>query len=794
MPARLRRSLPGRALLLLLLVLAASAASADPNAGGPPFPSTALYPSARARASANATVVLYRDAILDARPANLSDSLDLVSRVALRSFSFAFDASPPASSSPSSKSCRRRSGPRPQLGPLAHELLVAMGPAAEPLVRSVPERLVFDPADRTRAPVALREELVVDASALFMHNVGATQVLIRNLQQLSRDVEALQTRLGAHQQLIADLKHHLEQEASAQLVEKRKIAEAEAQAAAARVDEARERGEQERRSLNASLANELELERRRHELAQRRLEQEDAARKEQNRDLVVLQEQANKRLEQARRETETLLRDKQLALDRERALLERNTTLEKAAIDVDGRIRQQRANQDIEMAQLQQRLEAERVKLLQAMQAAFDNLGRGAVALLAEDKRKLVQLVAAVVALAAGVFISRETVRVAGALVQQRLGKPSLVRETSRVSGVYGLARSALERLLWVLKKLARQSTLPNEKSESLLSDVVLMSTLETRVREIARSTRNAALHGAPYRHLLLYGPPGTGKTMVAKRLASGSGMDYAILSGGDVGPMGADAVTELHALFAWANASPRGVLIFIDEAEAFLGRRASRKMHMSEHMRNALNALLYHTGSPSRSFMLVIATNRPEDLDAAVTDRIDDTLHFDLPEAHERVRLLEMYFDEYVGALARMDGGSKAADARRKSDSSFVAEMTARLLGSSDSGDEVRPSAMASEVSAAASGPAKPSARDIMGAYGELTAGMSGREIAKMMLYLQSVVYAQDELKVSPALVDRVVREKVDEHRRKLELKRGDGGGGGSASGGGSIGEGVFL
>ena len=35
-------------------------------------------------------------------------------------------------------------------------------------------------------------------------------------------------------------------------------------------------------------------------------------------------------------------------------------------------------------------------------------------------------------------------------------------------------------------------------------------------------------------------GPPGTGKTMAAKRLARTSGLDYAILSGGDIAPLGA--------------------------------------------------------------------------------------------------------------------------------------------------------------------------------------------------------------------------------------------------------------
>ncbi|KAE8965099.1 hypothetical protein PR003_g30035 [Phytophthora rubi] len=52
------------------------------------------------------------------------------------------------------------------------------------------------------------------------------------------------------------------------------------------------------------------------------------------------------------------------------------------------------------------------------------------------------------------------------------------------------------------------------------------------------------------------------------------------------------------------------------------------------------------------------------------------------------------------------------------------------------------------------------------------MTTGMSGREIAKMMLYMQSIVYAQDEVVVTQKLVDRVVKEKVDEHKRKLELK----------------------
>ncbi len=51
------------------------------------------------------------------------------------------------------------------------------------------------------------------------------------------------------------------------------------------------------------------------------------------------------------------------------------------------------------------------------------------------------------------------------------------------------------------------------------------------------------------------------------------------------------------------------GMLLFIDEADAFLGRRSDA---MSEGLRGALNALLFRTGDQSKDFMVVLATNRP--------------------------------------------------------------------------------------------------------------------------------------------------------------------------------------
>ena len=65
--------------------------------------------------------------------------------------------------------------------------------------------------------------------------------------------------------------------------------------------------------------------------------------------------------------------------------------------------------------------------------------------------------------------------------------------------------------------------------------------------------------------------------------------------------------MTDLHNLFSWARSSNKGLMLFIDEAEAFLGSR-SRSAH-TVHMRNALNALLYQTGASVSENVVLVST-----------------------------------------------------------------------------------------------------------------------------------------------------------------------------------------
>lgn len=63
-----------------------------------------------------------------------------------------------------------------------------------------------------------------------------------------------------------------------------------------------------------------------------------------------------------------------------------------------------------------------------------------------------------------------------------------------------------------------------------------------------------------------------------------------------------------------------------------------------SEHISKQLDLFIL-----SCRFMLVLASNQPEQFDWAINDRIDEIVNFALPGPEERERLVRLYFDRYV-------------------------------------------------------------------------------------------------------------------------------------------------
>ncbi|CAE7531095.1 atad3-a [Symbiodinium natans] len=355
----------------------------------------------------------------------------------------------------------------------------------------------------------------------------------------------------------------------------------------------------------------------------------------------------------------------------------------------------------VRLREMRARMAEERKTRLEQIQAVFAGLGAGTRTLL-EDRSKMTVLVGGLTALALGVYGARAATGVAGNLIERRLMRPPLVRETSRMTwGRDGLA-----------------SFISSKKQGGFLEKIVLEDDLSERLQWTTNSLVNAKKNGTPYRHLLLHGPPGTGKTLFARTLARQSGLDYAIMSGGDVGPLGKDAVHELNKLFSWANSSRRGLILFIDEADAFLRTgRGSDTGSMSEEARNVLSAFLHHTGTESDKFVVVLATNIREILDRAVLDRIDENFEFPLPSLEERKRMLAMFMEEHIHTPTKR---GKVIEVDQALDDSFLEQVAKR------------------------------------------TDGFSGRQLAKLVLAYQAAVFGSGTTRLTPGLAETVLQYKL--------------------------------
>lgn len=457
------------------------------------------------------------------------------------------------------------------------------------------------------------------------------------------------------------------------------------------------------------------------ELARKRMQAENEHHRTRNQELVKMQEESAMRQEAARRATEEQIQAQRRQTEREKAEIERETIRVRAMAEAEGRAHEAKLAEDVNRRMLVERANAEREKWVAAINTTFDHIGGGLRAILT-DQNKLVVAVGGVTALAAGIYTTREGARVIWSYVDRILGQPSLIRESSR--GKYPWSGI-----------LSRNLSTLSQHSNNGFGDVVLNPSLQKRIQQLASATANTKLHQAPFRNMLFYGPPGTGKTMAARELARKSGLDYALMTGGDVAPLGPQAVTKIHQLFDWAKKSQKGLLLFIDEADAFLCER--NKTYMSEAQRSALNALLFRTGDQSKDIVLALATNRPGDLDSAVTDRIDEVLEFPLPGEDERLKMLKLYLERYIAQAGERKPGVFSHFFRKQQQKIEIKSLT----------DEVLKEAA------------------------QKTEGFSGREIAKLMASVQAAVYGSENCVLDPNLFREVVDYKVAEHQQRRKL-----------------------
>jgi ATPase family AAA domain-containing protein 3A/B len=312
-----------------------------------------------------------------------------------------------------------------------------------------------------------------------------------------------------------------------------------------------------------------------------------------------------------------------------------------------------------------------------------------------------------------------------------RFGKPQLVRETSKI---YTSNYAAIP-WMWT-KKFVRTNVVKRSEND-LLKGIILDKKLEDQLREISYAVLHRRQHYAPAKNMLFYGPPGTGKTLFAKKLAMDSGMEYAVMVGSDIAPLGPMAVSEINNLFDWAEKQPNGIVLFIDEADAFL--RSRKGNDISEYMRHTINSFLYRTGTPSEKVVLVMATNNPEQLDEAIHDRIDEVVGFNLPNENERKIMLFHYLVKYCQppqtTLEKLQ---------------FVWKYPRSLI--------YQKKLIAMEGVS----------KDVIERIAAETEGFSGREITKMVIAWHDAAFTLPDAVLTPDIMDKILHKFHLQHKLK--------------------------
>lgn len=364
------------------------------------------------------------------------------------------------------------------------------------------------------ANIVLHNFPVVDKNVIFVHGLAALQELVRLVEGVEAALVAVRASDEELRASLARVDARLADEQCSQTALLEKIAALEARIKEkTAVYEGLLRREQSVLGERA-LADEREVQALEQRLARERAAEEEA-RVRQELEAALDQERAlAQRREELRQATERDLLERRSEAASELARERARLSEEGVRSEVRARAEAERANEDVALRRIRLQASLDSQRAAEGVAEVSRQLGRLLADLLAEPLQLARALGLLLLALLA-YHALREALLLLRALVQARLGRPSLVRETS-VLPLLSLA-------YWLRPSPASSAA----AMRAAFADVVLCARDKQAVLSVAVSTRNSRANGVPFRHLLVRTyPSGRHRLTCAAVRTPGHGQD----------------------------------------------------------------------------------------------------------------------------------------------------------------------------------------------------------------------------------------------------------------------------
>ena len=253
-------------------------------------------------------------------------------------------------------------------------------------------------------------------------------------------------------------------------------------------------------------------------------------------------------------------------------------------------------------------------------------------------------------------------------LVDLPLHPEQIVESAARHAMACGRSGHAGPALLQTVGRGVRAGAASAEVPSVRLLNVVMSDDLRAEAEQVVAACRDwrglsrrlvGTVHDGYGRApvVLAAGPPGTGKTRFAEALAGELGRALRRLSGPDLRSCWVgEGEKKIRTEFRRDDEA----ILLLDEVDAFLAARGSGpQAHHDDNLANVLLEEIERT-----EHVVVMATNRPDGLDAALDRRVLFRLDFESPGKGEREAIWRLHLPPAIDGAEGVDCGQVATHA----------------------------------------------------------------------------------------------------------------------------------